>query len=195
MNYQKIVNKENRLSKTYRPKNLVKIEPKVKGSINPNRKILVEQETFENWNALVEDAKKQGFEFYISSGYRSYTYQEKVLKHYIEKEGVDAAIRRVAIPGTSEHQTGLAFDYFFVRDEENHYDMLEDDQEYQWIKNNAHKYGFIIRYPRGKENITGFNYEPWHLRYVGGIATYLYENNLTLDEFVLKQQKRLVLTK
>ena len=195
MKYQKLINKENRLSKTYRPKNLVRIEPKVKGSVNPNRKIWVEQKTLECWNALVEDAKKQGLEFYISSCYRSYAYQEKVLKYYIEKEGFEAAIRRVAIPGTSEHQTGLAFDYFFVRGEENHYDMAEDDEEYKWIKNNAHKYGFIIRYPKDKEHITGFNYEPWHLRYVGEIATYLYENDLTLEEYTSKKQKILALTK
>jgi len=195
MNYQKLVNKDNRLNKNYRPKNLIQIEPKVKGNINPNRKIWVEKKTLESWNVLVKDAKKLGFEFYISSCYRSYTYQEKVLKYYIEKEGIDAALNRVAMPGTSEHQTGLALDYFFIRDKENHYDMEEDDEEYIWIKNNAHKYGFIIRYPKGKEDITGFNYEPWHLRYVGDVATYLYDNSLTLEEYVLKEQKILMLTK
>lgn len=192
MKYQKLVNKDNRLSKTYRPKNLIKIEPKVKGSVNPNRKILVEKQTLENWNLLVEDAKKVGFEFHISSCYRSYAYQEKVLKYYIEKEGVDEAFKRVALPGTSEHQTGLAFDYFFIRDGKNHYDILEDDPEYKWIQNNAHKYGFIIRYPKGKEDITGYAYEPWHLRYVGEIATYLYENDLTLEEYTNVKVKKLV---
>ena len=192
MKYQKLVNKENRLSKNYRPKDLIRIEPKVSGSVDPNRKIWVEKETLENWNALVKDAKELGFEFYISSCYRSYAYQEKVLKYYIEKEGVDEALAHVATPGTSEHQTGLAIDYFFIRNGENHFEMLEEDLEYKWIQNNAHKYGFIIRYPRGKEDITGFNYEPWHLRYVGDIASYLYESNLTLEEYSLKKEKKLV---
>lgn len=189
MNYLKLVNKENRLSKTYRPRNLVEIEAKVEGSINPNRKILVEKETLKNWNLLLKDAKKEGFYFYISSCYCSYSYQEKVLKHYIEKEGLDVALSHVAVPGASEHQTGLAFDYFFVRDDKNHYDMLESDPEYIWIKNNAHKYGFIIRYPKDKEKITNYTYEPWHLRYVGSDAKYMYENKMTLEEYIGEKEK------
>jgi len=192
MKYQKLVNKENRLSKNYRPKNLTRIEPKVSGSVDPNRKIWVEKETVESWNTLVKDAKELGFEFYISSCYRSYVYQEKLLKYYIEKEGIDEALLHVAIPGTSEHQTGLAIDYFFIRDGQNHFEMLEEDPEYKWLQNNAHKYGFIIRYPKGKEDITGFRYEPWHLRYVGDIASYIYENNLTLEEYTSKKEKKLV---
>lgn len=193
MNYQKLVNKENILSKSYRPKNLVKIEPKVRGNVNPNRKVLVEKKTLDSWNSLVSDARIKGYFFYISSAYRSYAYQDKILKYYIEKEGIDKAFKRVAIPGTSEHQTGLAFDYFFIREDKNHYDMEEDDPEYIWIKNNAHKYGFIIRYPKDKVDVTGYNYEPWHLRYVGDIATYMYDNNITLEEYVLEKGKEKVL--
>jgi len=197
MDYQILVNKENILDRTYMPSDLLEIKPKVSGSIDPNRKILLDKKTLENWNNLVSDAKEKGYEFYISSAYRSYDYQDKVLKYYIEKEGVEKALTRVALPGASEHQTGLALDYFFVRDDIYHYDILEHDLEYIWMKNNAYKYGFIIRYPKGKENITGFRYEPWHLRYVGSIATFIHENNIVLEEYVnIKEKtKTLQLTK
>ena len=192
MDYEMIVNKENRLSRDYKPKNLVKIEPKVKGNVDPNRKIYINEEVLELWLLLVEDAKKEGYEFYISSCYRSYDYQRELFDYYLKKEGLFKTLSRVALPGTSEHQTGLAFDYFFVRDEKNHYDMAEDDPEYIWIKENAHKYGFIIRYPRGKEDITGYTYEPWHLRFVGEAANYIHDNNITLEEYVNKKAKKML---
>lgn len=190
MNYLKLVNKENRLLPTYRPGNMIKIEPKVKGSINPNRKIWLVDKAWESWCLLVDAAKKEGFDFYISSGYRSYYYQNKVLSYYIEKEGVDVALSHVAPPGASEHQTGLALDYFFIREDKNHYDMEEDDPEYIWIKQNAHKYGFILRYPKDKEEITGYIYEPWHLRYAGEKATHLFESKMTLEEYYEKEKIR-----
>lgn len=183
MDYLQLVNKENRLDKNYKPKNLIEIEPRVKGSVDPNRKILVEKIALNHWLLLKRDAKKYGFDLDISSGYRSYSYQEKVLRHYIEEEGLEEALAHVAPPGASEHQTGLAIDYFFVRGEEFHYNIDENDSEYIWLKENAYKYGFIIRYPKEKEVITGYIYEPWHLRYVGKYAQYIHDNNLTLEEY------------
>ena len=195
MDYLQLVNKENRLDKNYKPKNLVEIVPRVKGSIDPDRKILIEKTVLSHWILLKNDAKKCGFDFDISSGYRSYSYQEKVLRHYIEEEGLEEALAHVAPPGASEHQTGLAIDYFFVRGEEYHYDIKEDDPEYIWLKENAHKFGFIIRYPKEKESITGYIYEPWHLRYVGEHAKYIHNNDLTLEEYIDKIKEDLYVKK
>ncbi len=181
--YSKLVNKDYRLNKNYRPSNMILIEPKVKGNISANRKIWINKETLKKWNLLVEEAKKENYSFAISSCYRSYSYQEKVLKYYIAKEGITEALKHVAIPGTSEHQTSLAIDYFITRENKNYYDINDTMEEYAWIKNNCYKYGFIIRYPKDKEYITGYIYEPWHLRFVGDIASYLYQNNLTLEEY------------
>ena len=86
-----------------------------------------------------------------------------------------------AKPGHSEHQTGLSID---VEGSNLDYDLFAESKEFNWMKNNAHKYGFILRYPKGKEHITGFKYEPWHYRYVGkDVASYIYKNNITLEEY------------
>lgn len=186
MDYLILVNKKNKLSCDYCPSNLVEIDSVVKGNVDPERKILINKVVLDHWLLLKSEAAKYNFKFHISSCYRSYSYQDQVLKYYIDKEGIDIAMSHVAPPGASEHQTGLAIDYFFVKDDKNYYDMKEDDPEYIWIKNNAHYFGFIIRYPKDKEDITMYTYEPWHLRYVGDKATYLYENQLTLEEYYQK---------
>ena len=86
-----------------------------------------------------------------------------------------------AKPGHSEHQTGLAVD---IMGSNNDYNLFAESKEFEWMKNNAYKYGFILRYPEHKENITGFKYEPWHYRYVGkDVAKYIYENKLSLEEY------------
>ena len=88
--------------------------------------------------------------------------------------------------GHSEHQTGLAVD---VSNSSLDYDNFESTKEFYWMKNNAHKFGFILRYPKASFHITGFKYEPWHYRYVGiKIATYIYKNNLTLEEYLLQKK-------
>ena len=104
-----------------------------------------------------------------------------VLKGCIINTSKNYALNCSAKPGHSEHQTGLAVD---VEGSNNDYDKFESSIEFNWMINNSYKYGFILRYPKGKENITGFKYEPWHYRYVGiELAKYLYKNNLTLEEY------------
>ena len=131
-----------------------------------------------------EDALKNGLEIDIMSGYRDYFYQEKLYNRLLKEKGYAYTFRSVAKPGFSEHQTGLAVDICIYKDG---LCYIEHDitsiKESDWLINNAHKYGFILRYPKGKEDITGYNYEPWHYRYVGSLATYLYENDLTLEEY------------
>ena len=90
----------------------------------------------------------------------------------------------MAKAGCSEHQTGLAIDICVYRDNKCYIEHeLEDTEEVKWVMNNAYKYGFILRYPKDMEDKTGYNYEPWHYRYVGGIAEYLYRHRILLDEF------------
>lgn len=129
---------------------------------------------------LIADMQAQGY--HISnqySGYRSYSYQASLYNGYVASYGQAQADRFSAKPGFSEHQTGLAFDLKHTNGT-----LVETQPEVQWIKAHAHEYGFIVRYPQGKENITGYMAEPWHLRYVGDIARTIYESGLTLEEFL-----------
>ena len=100
------------------------------------------------------------------------------------KEKGDEAYKLVALPGTSEHQTGLAVDFAYYENGIYNDDVKEDDKEAIWLKNNCWKYGFILRYPKGKEHITGYKFEPWHFRFVGPkLAKKIYEENITLEEY------------
>ena len=126
----------------------------------------------------------------VDSGYRSYEYQEKVLKSLIEKKG-EKAYRLVALPGSSEHQTGLAMDIAYMKNGIYSDDVKDSDKEVEWMKKNSYKYGFILRYPKGKEEITGYDYEPWHYRFVGiNLAKILYDQNITMEEYYSLKRKK-----
>ena len=175
-NYDFIVNKNNKLSENYIPSDLEQIDLEYSCDNKYLRKIA--KESFEQ---MATDAKKNGFNIVAVSTYRSYEYQEKLYNKYIKDKGYYYADMCSARAGHSEHQTGLAVD---IADLSLDYDNFEYTKEFNWIKKNAHKYGFIMRYPKAKFHITGFKYEPWHYRYVGiDVATYIYENNLTLEEY------------
>ena len=138
------------------------------------------KETITAFNNMKADASVIGLSLINSSGYRSYYDQKYIYNNYVKRDGQENADRYSARPGHSEHQTGLAFDL-------NSIDMSFDNTpESNWVKNNCFKYGLIIRYPKEKEYITGYMYEPWHLRYVGiELATKLYNkgNWITLEEY------------
>lgn len=135
-----------------------------------------------NFEKLSRDASKLGYSIIAVSAYRDYDYQLKLFNYYVEKKGLEYALDCSAKAGHSEHQTGLAVD---VEGSNKDYDNFELSKEFEYMKNNAHKYGFILRYPKGKEFITGFKYEPWHYRYVGEYAAkYIYNYNLTLEEYL-----------
>ena len=128
---------------------------------------------------LQAGAKEAGHPMPLLSGYRSYYTQRNLYNSYVARDGQAAADTYSARPGHSEHQTGLAFDVGAIS---NNYGNTNAGI---WLKNNAHKYGFIIRYPKGKEHITGYVYEPWHIRYVGTYhALKIYESGLTLEEYL-----------
>ena len=125
------------------------------------------------------DAKALGLDLSLISGYRSYNTQEKLYNKYVKKDGEEVANTYSAKPGHSEHQTGLAFDIGSVDR------SFANTSEAKWIEENAHLYGFIVRYPDGKTDITGYIYEPWHVRYLGKeTAKKVYESGLTLEEYL-----------
>lgn len=133
---------------------------------------------------MVNAAKKEhNFSIFLNSGYRSEERQQEVYAAKIEKSG-ETENDYVALPGHSEHQTGLAADLTCKEARFRLEEKFEKTKEGQWAIENAHKYGFILRYPKGKEKITGYSYEPWHYRYVGKeLSMYLKEKNMALEEF------------
>lgn len=174
--YDFIVNKNIKLTSDYIPNDLELIN--LKYSCH-NKYLRKEAKiAFEN---LAKQAKIDGYNIIAVSTYRGYNYQDKLYNNYVKEKGFYYADMASARAGHSEHQTGLAVD---VADVSLDYDNFEKTKEFIWMKNNAHKYGFILRYPLASFHITGFKYEPWHYRYVGiNIATYIYENNITLEEY------------
>ena len=177
-----LVNKLNRLQSNYVPHDLEQI------SLNyaTNNKFL-RKEAKENFEKLSSDAKKIGYSIIAVTAYRDYDYQENLFNNYVKEKGENYALKCSAKAGHSEHQTGLSVD---VMGSNNDYDQFEKSKEFDWMKNNSYKYGFILRYPKGKEYITGFKYEPWHYRYVGkDIASIIYTEGITLEEYYKKYIK------
>lgn len=134
----------------------------------------------ENYEIMRRDASNLGLNIYIASGYRSYNYQLNLYNRYVSQDGKAAADTYSSRAGHSEHQTGLCFDLNSVED------SFQYTSEGKWVNDNCYKYGFCIRFPKGKESYTGYQYEPWHLRYVGvELATKLYNNGdwISLEEY------------
>ena len=132
------------------------------------------------WNTMLKDATAKGLNIYIASGYRSYNYQVNVYNRYVQSDGAAKADTYSSRPGNSEHQTGLCFDLNTIED------SFQYTNEGKWVNDNCYKYGFCIRFPKGKDSATGYQYESWHLRYVGvDLATKLYNNGdwLSLEEY------------
>lgn len=131
------------------------------------------------FDRMQADAAAEGLNIYISSGFRSYDYQAGLYRRYAEKDGAAEADRYSARAGHSEHQTGLAFDLNSIDD------SFADTKEGEWVSRSCHRYGFIIRYPADKEDITGYKWEPWHIRYLGEeTAQAVYDSGLCLEEYL-----------
>lgn len=134
------------------------------------------QAAFDEMQAAAAD---EGLNIYISSGFRSYDYQAGLYQRYVDKDGKAEADRYSARPGHSEHQTGLAFDLNSIDN------SFADTAEGKWVTKNCYKYGFIIRYPADKEDVTGYMWEPWHIRYLGKeTAQSVYDSGLCLEEYL-----------
>lgn len=181
-----LVNKENSLDENYAPDDLVTVEvPTVLE--NPEVKQL-RKVAADALKDMFDQAKKEDIYLYARSGYRSYQTQVQLFNNYVERHGEDAANRYSARPGQSEHQTGLVMDVTSESVNLQLDDAFGETTEGEWLSKHAHEFGFIIRYPKGKENVTGYIYEPWHIRYLGAeLATEVYESGLTYEEYLEKE--------
>lgn len=165
-----IVNKSYPVPEGYRPDNMVVVP----GSNNE----LLLPETSAAFTEMCADAWKNGLTLWVQSGFRSYELQTRLYNNYVASSGKTAADTFSARPGHSEHHTGLALDLNTITD------SFAGTAEGKWVAENCWKYGFIIRYPKDKENITGYKYEPWHLRYLGKeLAKDVYDSGLCLEEY------------
>lgn len=169
-----IVNKSYPLPKDYVPTNTYKDATGLNYCSE-----CINVDAYEKYKLMKADMASLGMNIWIQSGYRSYNLQESLYNKYVNRDGKLAADTYSARPGYSEHQTGLAFDLNSISDD------FQYTSEGKWVNENAWRYGFILRYPKSKESITGYKYESWHLRYVGeDLATKLYNNGdwITLEE-------------
>ena len=176
--YLMIVNKDYKLAEDYHYGELVTVDKKY--SVNNNDKL--EKNTYEAFKKLVDAAEKENLHIRSKSAYRSYNTQKNLYDNYKKTNGLEWAEKWSAHPGNSEHQTGLALD---VCSKDTYtIQKFSSTKEFLWMKDNSYKYGFILRYPEGKEYITGYNYEAWHYRYVGKeVAKYIHDNNITFEEY------------
>lgn len=180
-----LVNKEFHLSPKYEPDDLVT----VKVPFAPGRSWDVQRMRADASAALTQlfNAAKEekGYELYGASGYRSYIVQRSLFNSNVARFGSEASANFLsAKPGQSEHQLGLAMDLTVPSLNYRLKYEFEDTEEGKWVAENCWRFGFILRYIKDKTNITGYSYEPWHVRYVGkDLAKYLYDNNLTLEEY------------
>lgn len=172
-----LVNKYNYLDKNYVPGDLVNVEDKY---VKYSAKLV--KVAYENFVKMADDASKEGLTLKITTGYRDYSFQSTLYNNYVATDGVKNADTYSARPGYSEHQLGYSAD--LTNRDNASFDEFEYTDEYKWLQKNAYKYGFIMRYPKDKEYLTGYIFEAWHYRYVGvEIATYIYENDITYEEY------------
>ena len=175
-----LVNKYNYVTQDYIPENLEPIDTAYARS-----GMQLVSEAKNAFEELSQNAKEDDMTILAMSSYRSYDYQVNLYNNYVETDGKQAADTYSARAGYSEHQTGLAVD---VYNGVIPYTSFEETEEFTWMQQNAYKYGFILRFPENKTNITGYQYESWHYRYVGKeIAEEIYKNNLTLEEYLAKK--------
>ncbi len=206
--YLKLINKQNAVGADYVPENLTDIDT---AYTTGGKQIQLEKTACSAAIRMLDDMKKDGItNVSITSAYRTYAYQKTLFDRYCNNEAEahptwsDEEIKAEvltysAAPGTSEHQSGLCMDLFVDGEMEglwnygsetpkNPYDKgFAETEAYEWLCENAHKYGFILRFPENKTAITGYAYESWHYRYVGEAAAgEIHERNITLEEYLEK---------
>ena len=177
-----LVNRENSLGKNYKPKDLIKPNVRFFSNMTKEEK-LMRKEAGEALEELFKASGNEGINLYALSGYRSYKTQKNTYEERVKRQGEELADSFVAKPGYSEHNTGLSMDIT----NKDFSTSFETTAEGIWLKDNCYKFGFIIRYPKGKEDITGYSYEPWHIRYVGKeVAEIITTQGITLEEYLNK---------
>lgn len=174
-------NKKHKLPDGYEPDDLVLIS-----SDYATGEAYMREEAAGALEEMLEAAYEEGVYPIVVSAYRSASYQNTLYNNYVNRDGQEAADTYSSRPGYSDHQTGLTAD---ISSSSNGYHLnqsFENTEEGKWLAENAHKYGFVMRYPKGKQDITGYMYEPWHFRYIGvEEATALYNSDpgMTMEEF------------
>jgi len=180
-----LVNKKYALPSNYIPADLVRPNVEFYFGSQQLEQAYMRKEAARALEEMFAAARSEGIRLLGVSGYRSYARQEVLYQREVETVGREKASQSVSIPGHSEHQTGLSMDISAPSMAGNYLsEDFEIKPEGKWLKENAHRFGFILRYPKDKEQITGYMYEPWHFRFVGkDIAATIYKNNWTLEEF------------
>lgn len=169
-----LVNKYHALSNEYEPKDLI--------SVGNNQRM--KKEAGEALIKMLADINDSGLYLQAQSGYRSISFQRDLYNGYVDADGVEKTDTYSARPGHSEHHTGLAID---VSRDGSLSKSFENTKQFKWLSENAHKYGFILRYPKDKIYMTGYDYEPWHYRYVGiEVATLIHTEGITFEEYCVK---------
>ena len=184
-----LINKDNKLAEDYVPKNLKKPEARFLDYVQDNN---LENDTADATKKMFEAAKQEGILLVGVSGYRSYSIQKGLYDTRVEKNGEEKTRAYTAEPGASEHQSGLAID--ILCDEYQTLDEgFENTDAFRWLTENCYKYGFILRYLKGKEDITGYNYEPWHFRYIGNkeVAKDIMNRGLAFEEYINEVENKI----
>lgn len=178
-----VVNKKRPLPDGYRPTDLVVPSVTLRLS-SGEEQMQLRKDTAAALEQMLAAAKQAGYDLYLASGFRSATYQKQLYDGYVARDGQAEADKYSARPGTSEHQTGMTADVGRPDGKCELEICFGDTPEGKWVAEHAHEYGFIVRYPQGKESITTYQYEPWHLRYVGkDLAAELKKTGQTMEEF------------
>lgn len=171
-----LVNKFNHLDELYSPNNITEISNYYSYANNSTK-----DEVYKAYKNMWNAAKKEELTLIVTSSYRDYKTQDYLWNNYADSNGDEWADTISARAGFSEHQSGLALDIVTYNTIMNDF---ENTDEFKWLEKNAHKYGFILRYPKDKKNITGYDYESWHYRYVGeDVAKAIHKKNITFDEY------------
>lgn len=185
-----LVNKERNLPADWAPDDLT--VPNVQFSFKGDSpKKNMREEAARALEELFQEAESEGIKLYAVSGYRSYATQKTLFNNEVKQYGEEAAKKSVAYPGQSEHQTGLCIDVSCESMNGLLSEKFADTKEGKWLNKHAKDFGFIIRYPKDKVDITGYEYEPWHIRYIGKkAAEYVVSNDITFDEYYEKVAKK-----
>ena len=178
-----VVNKGRVLPSSYTPE--VLIVPKIPLRLSSSSaEMHLQSDAAAALDVMSEAAKNQGINLMLASGYRSYANQVSTYNGFVKQSGINAADTYSARPGHSEHQTGLAADLEPASRKCELQDCFADTPEGKWLAENSYKYGFIIRYPKDKQNVTGYIYEPWHVRFIGSeLSNEVTKSGLTLEQF------------
>ena len=181
--YLTLVNKENKLPDDWTDK-----VDLINARNSNGRQFQVEVVALQHFEALREKLFEQGIDIELDSTYRSVQRQEELWEEFKRMYGEEYCKKYVAVPGFSEHHTGLAIDVCLIKDGriiDDNDEMISEVETFSKVHEKLADYGFILRYPKGKEDITGYSYEPWHLRYVGEeVSKYIYQKNFTLEEYL-----------